>query len=161
MLGVLSQDEYLAAARELDRRVQAVGAESVLLLLWGSKYDARVTTAEQARVNREIGQTLGLSVAPLGIAWQTVRQADPQMRLYADGNDGANLYGDYLNAAVLLAFLLDENPRHASYRPLNDAGLPLLSEDEAMVLQRHAWTAVQSMVGHETGPADAEEGRTR
>jgi hypothetical protein len=142
MLGVLSQDEYLESAHVLDRIVRESGGQTVLLMLWGSKYDARVTTSEQARVSREIGDALNVQVVPLGPAWRLVRQTDPEMRLYESGSDAAGLHGSYLNAAVLLAALINVDPAESDFLPLDADGRPLIAEEDAPLLRRVAWEAV-------------------
>jgi hypothetical protein len=144
ILGVLSQDEYLESARFLDRVVRDSGGQTVLLMLWGSKYDARVTTDEQARVSREIGDALGARVAPLGPAWRAARQADPELRLYESGSDAAGLHGSYLNAAVLLAVLTNADPEQANFVPRDADGVDLITEADATLLRRVAWEAVMA-----------------
>ena len=143
-MGVLSQDEYLESARVLDRIVREAGGQTVLLMLWGSKYDARVITSEQARVSREIGDALNAQVVPLGLAWRLVRQADPEIRLYEPGSDAASLHGSYLNAAVLLAALMGVNPAESDFLPLDADGKPLMTEDDAVLLRDIAWEAVMA-----------------
>ena len=144
ILGVLSQDEYLESARVLDRIVREAGGQTVLLMLWGSKYDARVITSEQARVSREVGEALNAQVVPLGLAWRLARQADPEMRLYESGSDGAGLHGSYLNAAVLLAALTNVDPAESDFVPLDDDGRPLIAEEDAALLRGVAWEAVMA-----------------
>ena len=144
ILGVLSPDEYLESARILDRVVSESGGQTVLLMLWGSKYDARVTTAEQARVSREIGSALGVRVVPLGLAWDLARQAEPELRLYEQGSDGAGIHGSYLNAAVLLAALTNADPTQSSFLPLDPRGEGLIAEEDAALLRRVAWEAVMA-----------------
>jgi hypothetical protein len=141
---VLSQDEFLESARILDRVVRGSGGETAILMLWGSKYDARVTNEEQARVSRGIGEALNVRVVPLGRAWRLAKQADPDLRLYESGSDAAGLHGSYLNAAVLLAALINVDPADSSFLPHDDEGHPLITEEDAALLRRVAWEAVMA-----------------
>lgn len=141
---MLSPDEYLESARFLDRIVREAGGKTVLLMLWGSKYDARVTVDTQADVVREIGRKLDVAVVPLGPAWRLAKQADPELRLYESGSDAAGLHGSYLNAAVLTAALINADPSDSDYLPLDEEGEPLMALEDAALLRRVAWQAVMA-----------------
>jgi hypothetical protein len=144
ILGVLSPEEYLESAQFLDQIVREAGGKTVLLMLWGSKYDARVTLDTQTDVVREVGRKLDVAVVPLGPAWRLARQANPELRLYESGSDAAGLYGSYLNAAVLTAALLNANPSDTDYLPLDEEGEPLMALEDAELLRRVAWQAVMA-----------------
>lgn len=120
------------------------GGETAILMLWGSKYDARVTIDDQARVSREIGDALNVRVVPIGLAWRLAKEANPDLRLYKSGSDAAGLHGSYLNAAVLLAALTNVNPIESSFLPQDDESLPLIAETDAVLLRRVAWEAVMT-----------------
>ena len=144
ILGVLSPEEYLESAQFLDRLVREAGGKTVLLMLWGSKYDARVTVDTQAELVREIGRKLDVAIVPLGPAWRLARQADPELRLYESGSDAAGLHGSYLNAAVLTAALVNADPSDSDYLPLDEEGEPLMTLEDAELLRRVAWQAVMA-----------------
>ena len=144
MLGVLSPDDFLKSARTLDRVVREVGGKTVLLMLWGSKYDARVTVDTQADVVREIGKKLDVTVVPIGPAWRLAMQENPDLRLYESGSDAAGLHGSYLNAAVLTAALINVDPSQSAYLPHDAEGEPLMSQEDAQLLRRVAWQAVMA-----------------
>jgi len=68
----------------------------------------------------EIAQELGVSVAPVGVAWTTVRGAYPQLTLWQDDGSHPTMTGTYLAACVFYAVIFRQSPAGLNYT----AGLP-------------------------------------
>ncbi|MAG56582.1 MAG: hypothetical protein CMJ83_09855 [Planctomycetes bacterium] len=58
----------------------------------------------------EIAAKLGAEVAPVGIAWQTVRKQRPKLKLHTNDRSHPNPTGTYLSALVFFAKLTGTNP---------------------------------------------------
>jgi len=57
------------------------------------------------------------TVAPVGVAWKTVRDSFPSIQLYSGDGSHPNIYGSYLAACVFYATLYQETPIGAPYVP--------------------------------------------
>lgn len=71
-----------------------------------------------------IGDQLGATILPVGLAWATVRQTQPNLNLYIL-NDGLNdrhpnSYGAYLAACVFYSAIFGRSPEGSIYYSTND-----------------------------------------
>jgi len=103
------------SVRDFVPRIRAVGAEPVLLMTW-----ARLARPdEQAPLTSAydtIGQELGITVSPAGLAWQEARRQWPDLSLHVADGAHPNPAGSYLTACVLYASLTGRSPRGAVVR---------------------------------------------
>jgi hypothetical protein len=94
-------------------RIRAAGAEPMLLMTWArlAKPDeqAQLTSAYDT-----IGQELGVTVSPVGLAWQQARRQWPDLALHVADGAHPNPVGSYLTACVLYASLTGRSPRGAA-----------------------------------------------
>jgi hypothetical protein len=133
-----SVDPFKAEVRAFDTEIRARNSRTVLFMAWA--YD-RLNWISQdgiATAHRAIATELGLTVAPVGLAFAASRSAQPTLPLMAADREHESLHGMYLAACVVYATLFLESPEGATYRPVG------LTADEATFLQRTAWTSVSA-----------------
>jgi hypothetical protein len=133
-------------ARLLQRRVQAVGAQTILFETWGYRDGDRQVFPGDTYAGMQtrladgytlLGRELGVRIAPVGPAWRLERRSQPQVDLWADDGVHPSMAGSYLAACVLYAELTGRSPTQSSFT----AGLPTLEVEE---LQRVASSTVRS-----------------
>jgi hypothetical protein len=124
------------AAEEWIRRVRVHGAQPILFPEW-----ARLQHPEEgARIHH---LHLGISsrefacVAPVGLAWQIVRDAHPDIRLHAHDGNHANRQGALLTAYVLYGAVSGESPAALPYLKIRG-----VNEETQAVLRAAAGTAI-------------------
>lgn len=133
-----SRPDFLDYGGRLIEAVRERGAEPVLFQTWAWQSDPAMH-AGLAGGYELLGGRHGVRVAPVGEAWEAVRQRGPVDFLHAD-NRHPSRYGSYLAACVFFAVLFGESPEGLAF----DAGLP---HEAADFLQRVAWEAVQRAEG--------------
>lgn len=76
------------------------GVEPVLFMTWAEK---ACPENQQKMIDTylKLGEMTGIKVAPVGIAWQKIRQKYPQIELYYKDGEHASPYGDLLTALTL------------------------------------------------------------
>lgn len=152
-------DFFYDNIRLYDAEIRKVKAKTILYMTW-----ARRAYPEQqvflTHAYSSIGQELGLTVSPVGVAWQRIRETDPAVILHASDGTHPSAVGSYVAACVLLQTLLGKkvsglpgkvvgNPIAANERP--DTGrvvdLVNLSAERAEQLQKFASEATVPMPG--------------
>lgn len=123
--------------RLFDGVIKAAGAKTVLLMTW-----ARLSTPDSQRAITDayaaIGQELGATVAPVGVAWERFLSGHATPILHDKDQSHPTVAGSYLAACVLLAALFGESPVGA------DVDVPGLSAADRAALQAAAWQAWES-----------------
>jgi hypothetical protein len=118
--------------RLFDEAVKAAGSATVLYMTW-----ARLSAPESQRVIAEaytgIGEELGATVVPVGLAWQRFLRLHDRPVLHDRDQSHPTLAGSYLAACVFLAVLFHESPMGV------DAEVAGLSEEDRALLQEAAW----------------------
>jgi hypothetical protein len=112
------------------------GGALILFMTWGRRdglFDAGFSNFSdmQAQIQAgytEIGNELGVVVAPVGVAWQDVIQQNPQVTLWHTDGVHPSKEGSYLAACVFYAVIFQQSPEGLAYT----AGLP---EEITQVLQ--------------------------
>jgi hypothetical protein len=122
--------------RLFDEAINAAGAKTFLYLTWARRHAPQ---AQQAITDAytSIGQELGATVVPVGVAWQNFLHKHDQPTLHDKDLSHPTLAGSYLAACVFLAVLFKENPVGI------DDGIPGLSGEERVLLQKTAWQACE------------------
>ena len=108
----------------------------ILFMTWGRRdglIDAGFSTFSDMQTQiqagyTEIGNELGVVVAPVGVAWQDVIQQNPQVNLWHTDGVHPSKEGSYLAACVFYAVIFQQSPEGLTYT----AGLP---EEITQVLQ--------------------------
>ena len=105
-------------------------SEPVFFMTWGRKngdasncasYPPICTyTGMQQRLREsymEMADSNKATVAPVGVAWKTVRDSFPLIELYQPDESHPSIYGSYLAACVFYATLYKKSPIGTSYIP--------------------------------------------
>ena len=146
------------AARQLVQMIQANNSSPIFFMTWGRRdgfsdvgFDS-YKPMQTALTNGYMGiaNELDAMVAPVGIAWQQVRQQHPEINLYQEDGSHPSEQGSYLAACVFYATVFQESPEGLRY----DAGL---SQEETAVLQRIAAETVLSDLDHWHIPTSIDE----
>ncbi len=125
--------------RLFDEEVQKSGAETILFMYWENP---SMSIKEIAADHYEIASELGIKVAPVGLAWQKSLEQRPELGLHFRDNIHANIYGNYLAAAVVYATIFEESPEGLPYMPIDVYGDEKISPDDLAYLQTIAWETV-------------------
>jgi hypothetical protein len=109
------------AAEEWIRRSRSVGAQPILFPEW-----ARLDNDEEAgrihRLHMGIAAREPACVAPIGLAWEILLHASPDIRLHERDGNHANRTGALLTAYVLYAAITGNSVRELSERRIR--GVP-------------------------------------
>jgi hypothetical protein len=115
-----------------DAAIKAAGAKTVLYMTW-----ARLNALESQQAITDaytsVGQKLGATVVPVGLAWQHFLRQQDQPVLHDRDGSHPTLAGTYLAACVFLVMLFRENPVGM------DVAVAGLGERQRLLLQTTAW----------------------
>jgi len=129
-----SAPAFRDAARRYAERIRLRGAEPVFFMTWA--YTSRPEMTEPlAAAYTSIGRELGARVAPVGLAFATVRAERPDLPLITGDDKHPTPAGTYLAACTFYALLHGVSPEGNPY-------LADLPEGVAGYLQRVAWATV-------------------
>lgn len=131
--------EMYPAARVLVGDVRQVGAVPIFLITWAYRAGLPANgmpnyESMQAQIDNGYlitAEALGAPVAPVGNAWQAVRDQYPQINLWQDDGSHPAPEGTYLAACVFYADIFRQSPEGLSYQ----ANLPTAT---AQALQKVA-----------------------
>jgi hypothetical protein len=122
--------------RLFDPVIKATGAKTALYLTW-ARQNAPETQAAIAAAYTAIGEELGATIIPAGIAWENFLCTYPSPALHDKDQSHPTLAGSYLAACVFLAVLFGESPAGIT------SDLKGLTQAEAGLLQQTAWATVK------------------
>ena len=157
-------DHFWETVRMYESEIRKIRAKTILYLTWARKTDPN----QQPALNyayMAIAQELGLTVAPVGMAWAKVRDAQPYMALHLLDGSHPTPSGSYLAACVLADTILGRRLSGLPYRltghPMNNrldrvdmsrtAELINLPQERADWLQRIAGEEYQHVVADAGG----------
>ena len=128
--------EYVTRfAEEITRH----GSAPILYMTW-ARQNAWERQDELSDAYTSIGRTLGVIVAPVGIAWQSVYRQAPEVVLHDKDQSHPNPAGSYLAACVFYAALFGKSPVGL----MADRSLiARYGEKTIQLLQEVAWNTVQ------------------
>jgi len=120
--------------RLFDEPIKNAGAKTVLYLTWARQH---APESQQAITDAytSIGNELGATVVPAGVAWKNFLSKHEQPVLHDRDKSHPTLAGSYLAACVFLAVLFKENPVGV------DGEIHGLSAKDLALLQKAAWEA--------------------
>ena len=122
--------------RLFDEVIKASGAKTALYLTW-ARQNAPETQAAITSAYTAIGEELGATVIPAGVAWQNFLSKHKQPLLHDKDQSHPTLAGSYLAACVFFAVLFGENLVGIA------CDLKGLTQAEAELMQKTAWATVQ------------------
>ncbi|HEY7090100.1 MAG TPA: hypothetical protein VH518_18530 [Tepidisphaeraceae bacterium] len=133
-------DEMAEAIRNFDRAIKAAGAKTALFMTWARESGPE----DQPQIAAEylsLGNELGATVVPVGLAWQRAREEMRDQELYRFDGSHPTAEGTYLAACCFQVALLHGDPRGLTAPLIDEQGLPprRLRDDHAALLQRIAW----------------------
>lgn len=112
-------------ARTLNQHIQAIDAETLFFMTWGREYGGKQvinghSSSEfsnffemQAALRAAyygIALELSAGIAPVGMAWQTVRTLNHPSDLWTNDHSHPTYQGSYLAACVFYAVIFNESP---------------------------------------------------
>jgi hypothetical protein len=118
-------------ARQLDSLVHQANpaAKTVLFETWARR-DGDYA-GNQAKIDATYGglaTTLGATVAPVGVAWSSVRRSDPDLQLYSQDGSHPSVQGTYLAACVFCDVICGDRSAGASALSVDAAQAKILQE---------------------------------
>ena len=122
--------------RLFDEAIRANGARMALYLTW-ARTSAPASQAAITDAYTSIGEELGATVVPAGIAWEKVLAMPKHPVLHDKDGSHPSLAGSYLAACVFLAVLFGENPVGI------ESDLKGVSTEDIRLLQEAAWETVR------------------
>jgi hypothetical protein len=131
-----SVESFKAEVRAFNQEILAKSGRTVLFMAWAYERLNWISQAGIATAHRSMGSELGISVAPVGLAFDASRAERAAIPVLGDDHEHESLQGMYLAACVIYATLFQESPEGATYVPTG------VSTDEAAYLQRIAWRSV-------------------
>jgi hypothetical protein len=122
--------------RLFDEAIKASGAKTALYLTWARQ---NVPETQEALTNAylAIGEELGATIVPAGVAWQQFLRKHDRPVLHDKDMSHPTLAGSYLAASVFFAVLFEESPVGIA------SVLKGLTQAEVELLQKAAWRATQ------------------
>jgi hypothetical protein len=111
------------AVRSIDELIRRNGADTILFMTWGrrdglpnSGHPDFASMQSQIEQNyMDIGKELGLTVAPVGKAWELALKFDPNLPLWDKDGSHPSPSGTYLAACVFFTILSGKSPEGLAY----------------------------------------------
>ena len=94
--------------RIFEKEIRDNGGQTVLFMTW-SRQDAQDQQEHLAVAYQAIGQELGCKVAPVGVAWDQLRD-NRALELYDEDGSHPSVVGSYLAAMIILATISGDAP---------------------------------------------------
>ena len=151
-LSIVDRDLMTLGVNELKQYIVAQDAEAILFLPWAYKAgfsEAGLENYEamQSKVTAnylDLADNFGLTVAPVGIAWQSAQDHNPALNLWGFDGKHPSLAGSYLAAVTLYMLIFQEKPSIGELHeelPLNGDSLKIIIEtaNETVLEYKGKW----------------------
>ena len=102
-------DLFTKHAGLLDEEIRKQKSKTLLFLTWANRSRPN-TQAALAHAYKMMAHKLHATLAPVGIAWETIHRIDPGIELYHQDGRHANPIGSYLTAFVFYSVLFNTSP---------------------------------------------------
>ncbi len=122
--------------RLFDEVIKSSGAKTALYLTW-ARQNAPESQPAITQAYTVIGEELGATIIPVGVAWQNFLRKHSHPVLHDKDQSHPTLAGSYLAACVFFAVLFAESPVGIA------SDLKGLTQAEVELLQKTAWAAMQ------------------
>ena len=123
--------------RLFEEAIRQAGARTALYLTWARSY-APESQRAITDAYTSIGEELGATIVPVGIAWKKLLAKPGHPLLHDKDGSHPTLAGSYLAACVFLAVLFGENPVGI------ESDLKGLDPADVKLLQQAAWESARS-----------------
>lgn len=143
-LPITNPKEMYKYASLFDAEIKRVNSQTVFYLTW-AKQNQPETQQVLTDSYMTIAKELKAKVAPVGIAWQKVQEANPKLNLYSLDQSHPSPIGSYVAACVFYTTILQNSPVGLSRRIYssqfstpqegNRLELESLSETDAEIIQ--------------------------
>jgi hypothetical protein len=143
-LPITNPKEMYKYASLFDAEIKQVNSQTVFYLTWANQNQPetqQILTDSYMTIAKE----LKAKVAPVGIAWQKVQEANPKLNLYSPDQSHPSPIGSYVAACVFYTEILQNSPVGLSRRIYssqfstpqegNRLELESLSETDAEIIQ--------------------------
>lgn len=154
---ILRLKELSEYARRFRDVIVETGARPLLFLTWAHS-DQWHLQQQYDQTYLALGESLHMTVAPVGVAWERVKRRSPDVQLHDGSTMHPTLAGTYLTACVFFAVISGDSPvglpyvfdlpftTHEFYREslMNDR----LDETTARFLQENATAVVEKLSRH-------------
>lgn len=153
-LPITNPKEMYKYASLFDAKIKRVNSQTVFYLTW-AKQNQPETQQILTDSYMTIAKELKAKVAPVGIAWQKVQQANPKLNLYNPDQSHPSPIGSYVAACVFYTTILQMSPVGLSRRIYssqfntpeegNRLELESLSETDAQIIQNSVESIVKKI----------------
>ncbi|MBD2644828.1 SGNH/GDSL hydrolase family protein [Nostoc linckia] len=143
-LPITNPKEMYKYASLFDAEIKRVNSQTVFYLTW-AKQNQPETQQILTDSYMTIAKELKAKVAPVGIAWQKVQEANPKLNLYSSDQSHPSPIGSYVAASVFYTIFYEGSPVGLSRRIYssqfstpqegNRLELESLSETDAQIIQ--------------------------
>jgi len=108
---IFDQADFRNYAAQFDQAVRSAGGRTILLMTWERPDSAAqgVTAANVAAAYTNVGNAIGVNVAPAGLAFARSLRSQPDLVLYAQDGHPSQA-GTYLAACVVYASIVRATP---------------------------------------------------
>ncbi|MEH2069836.1 MAG: SGNH/GDSL hydrolase family protein [Nostoc sp.] len=144
ILPITDPQEMYEYANLFDAEIKQVNSRTVFYLTW-AKQNQPETQEILTNSYMSIAKKLNAKVAPVGIVWQKVREANPKLNLYSSDGSHPSPIGSYVAACVFYATFYENSPVGLSRRIYstnstnpqknNRIELESLSKTDAQIIQ--------------------------
>lgn len=110
-------DSFYEHARKFEAEIREAGAETVMFMPWEYDTSNPVRIDHIASAFSQIGDELGVTVAPVGLAWSRSMAERPDLDLYGSDRVHSSGLGVYLTTAVLYASIFGHTPVGNTFWP--------------------------------------------
>ncbi|MCP4726004.1 MAG: SGNH/GDSL hydrolase family protein, partial [bacterium] len=131
-------EKYMYAAH-FNRLIRQNEAETVFFLPWSGQ-DRPENQPFITDAHYEIADTLGATVAPVGVAWQNVLEANPELPIYSPDRVHPSSLGSYLAACVFYSVFYNKSPEGLPYSFAVSA-----DSSDISLIQRTIWETVSGL----------------